>query len=313
MHQLIMKQSVEFYSMLKNCRLCPRECGVDRTAGKRGACGAGESPVIARAALHNWEEPCISGTQGSGAVFFSGCSLGCVFCQNAAITHSRILRGKEVSIRQLADIFLRLQNEDHAHNLNLVTGTHFLPQIASALQIAKEESLHIPVIWNSSGYEKASSLRLLEGLVDVYLPDFKYMSPDLAQNYSHAPDYPRTAKEALAEMVRQVGELHFDDTRNTLIQKGVIVRHLVLPGHTKEAKTIVRYLHETYKDRIAISLLNQYTPMEAVQGDPLLKRKVTQREYDRVVDYALQIGVQNGFIQEGKTAEESFIPVWDEA
>ena len=319
--------------MLKQCRLCPRECGADRTAGYKGACGAGIRPVIARAALHAWEEPCISGTKGSGAVFFSGCCLGCVFCQNAAISRTSrkreqnsppILPGREVSVRQLADLFLRLQDQDHAHNLNLVTGTHFLPQIASALQTARDEGLHIPVIWNSSGYEKVSSLQLLDGLVDVYLPDFKYLSPDLAQKYSRAPDYPEAAKKALAEMVRQTGGLVFCDPdslqtippgsgiESALICRGVIVRHLVLPGHTKEAKQVIRYLHETYHDRIAVSLLNQYTPMEAVQEDPLLKRKITQREYDRVTDYALQIGVQVGFLQEGNTAQESFIPAWDE-
>ena len=310
---------------MKDCRICPRECGADRTAGERGVCGAGILPVVARAALHFWEEPCISGRRGSGAVFFSGCSLGCVFCQNAAISgtdpdqaqpgHPRSpLPGKEITVRHLADIFLRLQNEEHANNLNLVTGTHFIPQAAQALRLAKAEGLHIPVVWNTGGYEKVSSLRLLEGLVDIYLPDFKYLSADLARQYSRVADYPDRAKEALAEMVRQAGPLRYaeeDDDGQRLLKSGVIVRHLVLPGHTMEAKRVIRYIRETYGDAVGISILNQYTPMERVREDPLLGRRVTKREYERVVDYALGLGVENGFIQEGGTAEESFIPSWN--
>ena len=323
-----------FSEWMRCCTLCPRECGADRQIGRRGVCGAGAEVMVARAALHAWEEPVISGTRGSGAVFFSGCSLGCIYCQNAEISRvpgsgpgpgngadeaskgsGRTLPGVEVSIAHLAEIFLKLQDQEKAHNINLVTPTHYIPQIAAALVKAKEDGLRIPVIYNTSGYEKVSSLKLLDGLVDVYLPDFKYRTPALAQQYSHAADYPDRAAKALEEMVRQTGETRFytedGSDEGTLIGSGVIVRHLLLPGHVEESRKVVRYLHETYGDGIWISLMNQYTPMAAVQGDPLLRRKVTKREYDRLVDYAIGIGVKNGFIQEGKTAEESFIPSWN--
>lgn len=302
---------------MKCCRLCPRECGADRTKGRYGVCRADAQVVVARAALHAWEEPVISGRNGSGAVFFSGCSLGCVYCQNYAISGTDLssTAGKSVSVQKLAEIFLRLQDLKKANNINLVTAAHFIPQVAEALEIARKRGLHIPVIYNSSGYEKVSSLSMLDGLVDVYLPDLKYLTPELAALYSHAKDYPDRAKEAIAEMVRQVGEPRFGpeqgNEENMLIEKGVIVRNLLLPGHVEESKKIVRYLHETYGDRIYISLMNQYTPMPAMRGDPLLGRKVTKREYERLVQYALETGVVNGFIQEGKTAEESFIPSWN--
>lgn len=302
---------------MRNCRLCPRECGADRTKGRYGVCRAGAQAVVARAALHAWEEPVISGKNGSGAVFFSGCSLGCVYCQNHAISGTDIsgTAGKSVSNHKLAEIFLRLQDLKKANNINLVTAAHFIPQVAEALEIAGKRGLHIPVIYNSSGYEKVSSLRMLDGLVDVYLPDLKYLTPELAALYSHAEDYPDRAREALAEMVRQVGEPEFypepGNEEKLLIGKGMIVRNLLLPGHVEESKKIVRYLHETYGESIYISLMNQYTPMPAMKHDPLLGRKVTKREYERLVQYALEIGVVNGFIQEGKTAEESFIPSWN--
>ena len=294
---------------MKNCRICPRECGVDRTGGRTGRCGVGSAVLIARAALHYWEEPCISGKAGSGAVFFTGCSLGCVYCQNARISGvGHEMLGREVTIRQLADIFLRLQDEQHAANINLVTAAHYIPQTAAALLSAKERGLRIPVIYNSSGYEKAESLRMLEGLADVYLPDFKYIDPDLAFHYSHARDYPERAREALSEMFRQTGPVQFSEG---MVTRGVIVRHLLLPGHVKDAKAIVKELHDRYGDAVYISLMNQYTPMEAMRNDPLLGRKVTAREYRRLIEYAIETGVENGFIQEGATAEESFIPSWN--
>ena len=322
----------QIYENMKACRLCPRECGVDRASGQRGYCGADDQIRVARAALHYWEEPCISGRSGSGAVFFSGCSLGCVYCQNAEISGSRgalrrvrELPGKDVSVGRLAEIILRLQDAEKALNINLVTATHYIPQVAEALRIAGAGGLRIPVIYNTSGYEKASSLRMLEGLVDVYLPDFKYVTPALAKMYSNAEDYPLRAAEALEEMVRQTGPAWFGtgeecsgtgadgdrDGRQGMIRRGVIVRHLLLPGHVAESKKVVRYLHDTYGNDIYISLMNQYTPMPAMREDPLLHRKVTAREYDKLVDYALEIGVENGFIQEGGTAEESFIPSWN--
>ena len=286
--------------------LCPRECGVNRKKGEMGVCGQTAAIKAARAALHMWEEPCISGQNGSGTVFFSGCNLGCIFCQNHNIATGKA--GIEISIERLAEIFLELQ-EKGANNINLVTAGHFLPQVAVALEMAKEQGLHIPVVYNSSGYEKAKTLKMLDGLVDIYLPDFKYMDAVLAKKYSHAQDYPEIAKEALSEMVRQVGKAEFDS--RGMMKKGVIVRQLLLPGHVKDAKNVLKYLYETYGDRIYISMMNQYTPMPAMKDDPQLSRKVTDREYERLIDYAISLGLKNGFMQEGETAKESFIPEFD--
>ena len=293
----------EIKELQKNCCLCPRNCGIDRLAGQKGFCGVTAEIMVARAALHMWEEPCISGKEGSGAVFFSGCSLGCVFCQNRAI--SRGQSGKMITVERLAEIFLDLQRQK-ANNINLVTAGHFLVQVREALILAKKQGLTIPVVYNSSGYEKAEMLQLLDGLVDIYLPDFKYMESDLAGKYSHAKDYPEIAREALAEMVRQAGTPEFDD--RGMMKKGVIVRHLLLPGHVRNSRKVLEYLYETYKDQIYISLMNQYTPMPAMKDDPRLSRKVTDREYQRLIDYGIQLGLENGFIQEGETAKESFIP-----
>ncbi len=297
-------------SELEACTLCPRECGVNRRAGTRGRCRVAADLKVARAALHMWEEPCISGSEGSGAVFFSGCSLGCVYCQNRDI--SRGQAGCLISAARLAEIFLELQSQG-ANNINLVTAAHYVPQVRTALIRAREQGLCVPIVYNSSGYEKPESLRLLEGLVDVYLPDFKYLDSELAARYSGAPDYPEWAKKALAEMVRQQGQPEFDS--RGIMTRGVIVRHLLLPGHVREAKRVVRYLYETYGNRIYISMMNQYTPMweETREGlpDSNLRRRVTKREYGRLLDYAAELGITNGFYQEGETAMESFIPPFD--
>ena len=295
--------------MTDKCTLCPRNCSVDRENGKTGYCGQTDKVYVARAALHMWEEPCISGKEGSGTVFFCGCTLRCIFCQNHRIALGKAQSGdkigKEISIDRLKEIFLELQ-ETGANNINLVTGTHYIPQIARALKLAKEEGLKIPVVYNTSGYEKTESLRMLNGLVDIYLPDMKYVSKELSKEYSNAPDYFDVASKALEEMVRQAGEAQFDN-RGYMI-KGVIVRHLVLPGSTKDSKAVLDYLWNTYGNNIFISIMNQYTPMEQIKNHPLLSRKVTKREYSKVVDYALGLGWENGFIQEGETARESFIP-----
>ena len=293
----------ELQTMLKDCHLCPRNCSVDRLAGQKGFCGVDAGIMVARAALHMWEEPCISGKEGSGAVFFSGCSLGCVFCQNRTISKGQ--SGKVITVEHLAELFLELQGQK-ANNINLVTAGHFLPQVRDALILAKEQGLTIPVVYNSSGYEKVEMLRYLDGLVDIYLPDLKYLEADLAGKYSHAKDYPEVAMEALKEMVRQVGTLEFDE--RGMMKKGVIVRHLLLPGHVRNSKKVLEYLYGTYGDQIYISLMNQYTPMPAMKDDPQLSRKVTDREYDRLLDHAISFGVTNCFIQEGETAKESFIP-----
>ena len=291
---------------LKDCILCPRECHVNRLAGERGACEESGMLRAGRAALHMWEEPCLSGKKGSGAVFFSGCSLGCVFCQNLSIAKEG--KGKELSTRRLAEIFLELQ-EKGAANINLVTGEHFVPRILDALDLAREAGLSLPVVYNSSGYEKAETIEHLKGYVDVYLPDFKYWDPDLAKQFSHASDYRERAIETIAEMVKQAGEPVFD--REGYIQKGVIVRHLVLPGHVKDSRNILEYLYHTYGNRIYISIMSQYTPMGQFEKFPELNRKVTRREYKRVLDFALELGVENGFFQEGEAARESFIPAFD--
>lgn len=287
------------------CMLCPRECKVNRNI-KKGYCKSGASLVAARAALHMWEEPCISGKKGSGTVFFSGCQLGCVYCQNYKIRDS--LAGKEISLSRLAQIFMQLQDKG-ANNINLVTPTHFTPHIKDAIILAKEKGLSVPVIYNCGGYEKVETLKMLDGQIDIYLPDFKYMYPKTAASYSNAPDYPQYAKAAIAEMVRQTGKPRFN--KNGIMQKGVIVRCLLLPGCLEEAKETVKYLYDTYKNKIFISLMNQYTPVPPVKGHPVLGQKVSQAEYDELVDYAVEIGVENGFIQEGGTVSESFIPSFD--
>ena len=289
------------------CTLCPRACGADRSGGQTGACHETDRIKAARAALHYWEEPCISGTEGSGTVFFSGCSLGCMFCQNRDIASGRA--GKEISIERLTEIFLELQ-EKKANNINLVTAGHFIYQVAEALEKAKEQGLRIPVVYNTSGYEKAETLKRLEGLADIYMPDFKYWEPGTAAAYSGAADYPQTVREAIEEMVHQTGSPAFDG--RGIMTRGVLVRHLVLPGHVREAKAIIRYLLETYGNGIYISIMNQYTPMPGVEKRfPQLGRKVTAREYDRVVEYALELGLEQGFIQEEETVGESFIPPFD--
>ncbi len=289
------------------CTLCPRSCGADRAAGQKGYCGVGGTKIkAARAALHMWEEPCISGSQGSGTVFFSGCPLRCVYCQNRDI--ARAGAGKEITVERLSEIFLELQ-EKGAANINLVTPTHYTPEIVKAVAEARDGGLTLPIVYNCGGYEKPETLRTLEGIVDIYLTDFKYMDAEAARRYSHAPDYPEIAKEALGEMVRQQPEPVFDE--KGMMKKGVIVRHLLLPGHLKNAEAVVKYVYETYGNRVYLSLMNQYTPLPGMEKWPEINRKVTRREYDRLLDYAVELGVENGFIQEGRTAEESFIPAFD--
>ena len=288
---------------LNKCRLCPRNCSVNRNAGELGYCRAGVTIKAGRAALHQWEEPCLSGSRGSGTVFFTYCTLQCVYCQNAQI--SQQTAGKEITVSRLAEIFLELQARG-AHNINLVTPTHYTPQIIEALKTAKKNGLVLPVIYNTSGYESVETLQCLKGYVDIYLPDFKYFSPALARRYSHAPDYPEVAKAALEEMISQTGQAIFDN--DGMMQKGVIVRHLVLPGCEEDSKRILDYLYSHYGDTIYISLMNQYTPFAAVKNYPEINCRVSQQVYERLIDYAADLGIQNGFVQEDGTAQESFIP-----
>lgn len=291
--------------VMSDCTLCPRNCRVDRLAGQLGYCGQTADLTAARAALHFWEEPCISGTAGSGAVFFSGCNMRCVFCQNHQIALGRA--GRPLSIERLAAIFLELQDKG-ANNINLVTPTHFTPQIACALELARTKGLTLPIIYNTSSYEKVDTLRRLEGLVDIYLPDLKYFSRELSMQYSHAADYFEMASAAIAEMFRQTGAPEFD---GSLMKRGMIVRHLILPGQVGDSKKILRYLHETYKNDIYVSIMNQYTPLPHVAVIPALNRKVTEEEYRRVLLFAERIGIEQGFLQEGETASDSFIPAFD--
>mgnify|MGYP002726227046 FL=1 len=334
---------------MENCMLCPRKCGVNRKKGEMGVCGQTAAIKAARAALHMWEEPCISGQNGSGTVFFSGCNLGCIFCQNHNIATGKA--GIEISIERLAEIFLELQ-EKGANNINLVTAGHFVPQVVGALKMAKQQGLYLPVVYNTSSYEKVETLRLLEGYVDIYLPDLKYVDSAISSRYSHAADYFTCASAAIAEMVRQVGEPEFvferaagkegssaefladekkkiSEQQNNMIfdaaeyqerseagesllmRKGVIVRHLVMPDCVEDSKRVISYLLKTYGGQIFISIMNQYTPLPQCREYPELSRRVTEAEYDAVVDYAIELGIENGFIQEGDVAEESFIPEFD--
>lgn len=290
----------------ENCLLCPRKCGINRRTGQTGVCGVSSEIKVARAALHYWEEPCISGKRGSGAVFFSGCSLHCVFCQNREISDGK--ERKVISKERLSDIFMELAGKG-ANNINLVTPGQYIPDIVWAVNDAKSRGMKLPIIYNTSGYENVTELKLLEGIVDVYLPDFKYMDSTLSARYSRAKDYPSVAKQALSEMVRQQPDVVIDDATG-LIQKGVIVRQLLLPGHVNDAKAVLKYLYDTYHDHVYISMMSQFTPI-ALKDYPEINRTVTKREYERLVNYALEIGITNAFIQEGDVAKDSFIPAFD--
>ena len=291
------------------CLLCPRECGADRENGQVGYCGVSDEIRVARAALHMWEEPCISGDKGSGTIFFVGCPLGCIYCQNYEISRGIASKeswkkGKVYTVDELSNEMLSLQSIG-AHNINLVTPTHYSNKIIGAVQLAKEKGLRIPIVYNCSGYEKVATLRTLEGIVDIYLTDFKYYDDKLAMEYSKAPNYCAVTKKALDEMVRQIPECVFEDG---LMKKGVIVRNLLLPGHVNNSKDIASYIYNKYKDMIYISIMNQYTPLENVSDIEPLNRKVTKREYRRLIDFVLSLGADNVYIQEGDVAKESFIP-----
>jgi putative pyruvate formate lyase activating enzyme len=263
--------------------------------------------IAARAALHMWEEPCVSGKEGSGAVFFSGCPLRCVFCQNRPIALGKA--GKEITVRRLADIFLELRDQG-ASNINLVTPTHYVPQIIEAVRCARGMGLSVPIVYNTGSFELPETIRLLKGTVDVFLPDLKFRDPEIAERYADAPDYFGTACAAIREMMQIAGEPQFDE--RGMMRKGVIVRHMILPGHTKDSEAIIDYLYSTYGNRIFISIMNQYTPMAGIgERFPELARKVTKREYERVLNFAIGLGIENAYYQDGGTAKESFIPVFD--
>lgn len=292
--------------ILKKCNLCPRNCGVNRYESL-GFCKASDKVKVAYYSLHQWEEPVISGINGSGTVFFSNCNLKCIFCQNKKI--STLGYGKEISNERLKEIFLELQVKG-AHNINLVTPTHYVPQIVEVLKEAKTAGLNIPIVYNTSSYENVSTIMLLEGIVDVYLADLKYFDDSLGCKYSKCENYFEVAKAAIEAMYEQVGKFEIVDD---LMVKGVIVRVLVLPGHADDSKNLIKYLHETYGNNIIISIMNQYTPVEVIDKYPNLNRKVSDEEYEDVIDFAVELGVETAFIQEGETQDTSFIPDFDDS
>ncbi len=290
-------------NLLESCRLCPRNCGVNRLKGELGYCGAGAGVKVARAALHHWEEPCISGEAGSGTVFFSNCSLRCVFCQNNDISQCSV--GKEISIERLAEIFIELQDKG-ALNINLVTPTHYVPLIIEAIKLAKDKGLSLPILYNCSGYENVETIKLLKGYIDVYLPDLKYFNSKYSVKYSNAANYFDFASKAVREMLDQVGKPVFDD--RGIIQKGVIVRHMMLPGLLFDSKKIIDFVYKNFGHDVFISIMNQYTPNYKSSLYPEIDRPLRKDHYEALIDYALELGVKNGFIQEEGTASKVFIP-----
>lgn len=305
-----------------SCELCPRFCRANRRAGERGVCGADDTLMVARAALHFWEEPPLSGNAGSGTIFFSHCPLHCVYCQNAVIAAGEA--GASVSVEQLAEMCLDLAGQG-ALNINFVTPTHYAPHIRAAVALARKAGLLLPVVWNTSGYETVEAVRANAGTVDIYLTDFKYADPLRAKRYSQAPDYLEFACAALDEMVAQVGEPFFDEVSGaSRLTRGVVVRHLMLPGALDDSKRIVALLHERYEGRVLLSLMNQYTPLlasaarqgnkqaeEIVARCPELSEMVPPQDYEKLLDYADSLGIEDYFWQEGEAAQESFIPPFD--
>lgn len=290
---------------VNECKLCPRNCGVDRNNGELGYCKAPGEMVIARYSLHKWEEPVISGENGSGTIFFSYCNLRCIFCQNYEI--SEFYKGKFVSIEEFIDICLELQDKG-ASNINLVTGCMYVPFIIKGIRRAKSRGLNIPIVYNTSGYENVQTIKMLEGIVDVYLPDFKYFDNELSLKYSGVDNYFDCASNAIDEMYRQVGFPKFGS--DGMINRGVIVRHLMLPGSKEDSKKIIKYLYDRFGDNIFISIMNQYTPLRRIKYD-CLNRKITNKEYYEVIDYAYNLGVRKAFVQDDGTVDESFIPNFD--
>jgi len=290
---------------LSNCNLCPNMCGINRIDGEIGICNAGLLPRVAMASLHYWEEPCISGEAGSGAVFFSHCNLSCVFCQNYMISHEGF--GKEISIEQLSDIYINLQSQG-ALNINLVSATQYIPQVVESLKLAKEMGLIIPIVYNSNGYETVYALGLLEGLVDIYLPDLKYFDDEFSMKYSYAPDYFTNATLAIIEMYRQVGKPVYE---NDLIKKGLMIRHLLLPGLVEDSKKVLKWIKDNLPIEIPISLMSQYTPVYKAKFIENLNRGITEKEYEEIIDYFFDIGLENGFVQDHSSATSDYTPIFD--
>ncbi len=295
-----------FYEEYEKCTLCPRMCMVNRNENIKGFCGETSTLRMGRAALHMWEEPCISGIGGSGTVFFAGCNLRCSYCQNYKL--SRGEEGVEPGEKSLEDIFLDLQSQG-AHNINLVTGEHFAPHIKEAVFGARERGLKVPIILNSNGYVTDETLEYLKDVIDIYLVDFKYMDAEIAEKYSAARDYPQVVKKALEKMYNLVGEPCFEG--EDMLEKGVVVRHLCLPGYIEDSKKIIAYIFEKYGENVILSIMSQYTPYGNIEKFPEINRKLTSKEYDEIIDFCIRKGIENAYIQEGEAASESFIPSFD--
>lgn len=294
---------MDYMKLLEKCNLCMRNCNVNRNKGVKGLCNSTNNIRIARAALHFWEEPCISGENGSGTVFFSNCNLRCVFCQNYEISNEGF--GKEITVDRLADIFIELQ-EKGANNINLVTPTHFVPQIIEALKIAKNNGLDLPIVYNTNSIDTLDTIKALNGYIDVYLPDFKYFEDKYSMKYSKIKGYSKNVIDVIDEMIKQVGAPKFN--KDGIIEKGVIVRHLLLPGLLFDSKKVVDAIYNNFGDNVYISLMNQYTPMHNAKMYPEINKSINEKTYDVLIDYALSIGIKNGFIQESGTNSKEFVP-----
>lgn len=288
---------------LKKCEICPFRCKVNRLDGQIGRCGRNDKIKIAMYSLHNFEEPCISGEEGSGTVFFSNCNLKCIFCQNYKISQEG--KGKEISIEELANIFLK-QQENGANNVNLVTPTMYVYQIIEAINIARKQGLKLPIVYNTNGYENIETIKALKGYVDIYLPDLKYYSNELAEKYSKAPNYFNVATQAILEMINQVGEPAFDE--RGIMQKGVMVRHLILPGHVQNSKHILKWLKENVDKKAYVSVMAQYFPTYKAKECEYLNRKLTKKEYEKVEEYLYLLDIENGYMQELGKHEEEYVP-----
>ena len=290
-------------ALLNKCMICPRECGVNRNNKELGYCKASNNIKIGGYHLHMWEEPIITGKKGSGTIFFSYCNLNCIYCQNYEISNNN--QGEEITIDRLIEIMIELQ-EKGASNINLVTPTHYIPQLIEAISIAKKKGLNIPIVYNTSGYEKKESIKLLSGNIDIYLPDFKYFNNELGK-YSKVNNYFEMASKSLEEMFNQIGKCIYDNDNN--LKKGIIVRHLVLPGHIEDSKKIIKYLYDKYKNNIIYSIMNQYTPIKKLEFNNL-NRRVSNKEYEEVINFAYDIGVRNCYVQDSESQSESFIPIF---
>ncbi len=291
--------------LLEKCTICPHNCGINRTSNQIGRCKSKDTVKIALYSIHNFEEPCISGKKGSGTVFFSNCNMNCVFCQNYEISQQG--KGKEITIEELAEIFIKQQEKD-VENINLVTPTSYVPQIIEAIKIARNKGLKLPIVYNTNGYEKVETLKMLEGYVDIYLPDFKYSDNELAKRLSKVDNYFEIATQALIEMYKQTGKAVFDD--RGIMQKGMIIRHLVLPNHILNSRRVLKWINENMHD-VYVSVMAQYFPTYKAKDIEDINRKLTKEEYEQIENYLYRLDLENGYIQELGEHEEEYVPKWD--